>query len=102
LIDSASLPPPDHQFPVELPFGIVHIDLAYPDAMLALEVDSYSWHLDRQSFEKDRERDIELQSLGWTVFRLTWAMIRYEPDRIVDLIRRHLLKNQPNRPPSVG
>jgi very-short-patch-repair endonuclease len=90
LIDSANLPAPRHQFAVDLDVATVHIDLAYPDAMLALEVDSYSWHLDREAFDRDRERDIELQSRGWTVYRLTWTMIRYQPDRVVGLIRDHL------------
>jgi len=102
LIDSANLPPPHHQWPVALPFATVHVDLAYPEAMLALEVDSYSWHLDQESFEKDRERDIELQALGWTVYRLTWAMIRFQPDRISDLIRRHLQKHASHPTSSAG
>jgi very-short-patch-repair endonuclease len=87
LIDAAKLPAPVHQFPVELPDAVIHIDLAYPRAKLAIEVDSYSWHMDRKTFELDRRRDNELRALGWTVLRFTWAMIRFEPERVIDLIR---------------
>jgi restriction endonuclease-like protein/putative AbiEi antitoxin of type IV toxin-antitoxin system len=92
LVDRAGLPPPVHQYPVELPGGVVHLDLAYPEAMLAIEVDSYTWHMDRKAFERDRRRDNELRALGWTVFRFTWAMIRFEPERVIDLVRGHLLR----------
>lgn len=84
------LPAPVHQHEVAIPQATIHIDLAYPDAMLAIEVDSYSWHMDRQAFERDRERDNELSLLGWTVLRFTWAMIRYERDRVIALIGEHL------------
>jgi very-short-patch-repair endonuclease len=60
--------------------------------MLAIEVDSYTWHMDRKAFERDRRRDNELRALGWTVFRFTWAMLRFEPERVIDLIRGHLLR----------
>lgn len=84
------LPDPTHQYPVVLPQAVVHVDLAYPSMMLAIEVDSYSWHMDRDAFERDRSRDNELRALGWTVFRFTWAMIRYQPHRVIELISAHL------------
>lgn len=90
LIDRAGLPPPVHQFPVELSSGLIHVDLAYPEAMLAIEVDSYMWHMNRKAFEEDRRRDNNLRELGWTVVRLTWAMIRFERERVIELIRAHL------------
>lgn len=48
------------------------------------------WHMDRAAFERDRQRDNELRALGWSVFRFTWAMIRFDPARVVQLIRQHL------------
>lgn len=90
LIDRAGLPAPVHQLPVQLPSELIHVDLAYPQAMLAIEVDSYMWHMDREAFERDRKRDNELRALGWTVFRFTWSMIRFDGAAVVDLIRWHL------------
>lgn len=96
LIDKDGLPAPRHQWPVELPDARIHIDLAYPEAMLALEVDSTSFHLDRVAFERDRKRDIELQALGWTVYRFTFAMIRFEPELVLRRIRDHLERAAPH------
>lgn len=90
LIDSYALPAPVHQYPVEIPAATIHIDIAYPDSMLAIEVDGYSFHMDQEAFERDRERDNELRALGWTVLRFTWAMIRFQPHRTIELIRAHL------------
>ena len=75
----------------------VHIDLAYPDACIAIEVDSYSWHMDNTSFERDRERDAELGVLGWKVLRFTWAQIRYRSQWVIDMIHQHLQLADPPR-----
>jgi hypothetical protein len=85
-IDEARLPAPVPQHPVTIPSGDIKVDLAYPKFMLAIELDGYAWHMDRNSFERDRQRDNELRALGWTVLRFTWAVVRYEPGRMTDLI----------------
>ena len=87
LIREEGLPPPAGQHPVALPFAEVHIDLAYPDRKLAIELDSYSWHLDRKAMERDRERDNALQLLGWVVLRFTWAMLRFDPHYVRKTLR---------------
>jgi very-short-patch-repair endonuclease len=46
--------------------------------------------MDRRAFERDRERDNELRAMGWTVLRFTLAVVRYDPDRMTELIRRCL------------
>jgi very-short-patch-repair endonuclease len=73
-----------------LPSDQIHIDFAFPEAMLAIEVDGYAWHMDRPAFECDRERDNELRHIAWTVYRFTWAMIRFHGARVIELIRTHL------------
>jgi len=47
------------------------VDAHWPDARLIVELDGWEFHSDRQSFEKDRERDAVLQSAGWRVVRVT-------------------------------
>jgi very-short-patch-repair endonuclease len=85
-----SLPLPELQYPVRLPAGVIHLDFAYPVSKLAIECDSYAWHMDREAFERDRERDAELQALGWRVLRFTWARLRYDPDYVLRQLRVHL------------
>ena len=87
LIADEGLPSPVGQHPVALPLADIHIDLAYPDIKLAIELDSYSWHLNRKAMERDRERDNALQMLGWIVLRFTWAMLRFDPGYVRKTIR---------------
>jgi very-short-patch-repair endonuclease len=90
IIREAGLPGPERQYEVALPSGTKYIDFAYPALLLAIETDGYAWHGDREAFDRDRERDNELQTLGWRVLRFTYTMLRWEPERVVDMIRKHL------------
>jgi very-short-patch-repair endonuclease len=90
LVRDFSLPLPTRQWPVDLPMGRVHIDFSYPDALLAIELDSYAWHMNRAAFERDRERDNQLQRLGWRVLRFTWAKLKWDREGVAELVRAHL------------
>jgi hypothetical protein len=74
-IEREGLPVPIRQHPVRRPTGeLAFIDLSYPWAMLALELDGWETHGVRSAFEDDRIRANDLVLLGWTVLRFTWAM----------------------------
>ena len=90
IIRDHSLPDPTRQFWIDLPDERVRVDHCYPEARLIIECDSYAWHSDRMTFETDRKRDNELQALGWRVLRFTWAQLRFEPEAVAAMIRRHL------------
>ncbi|MQB00911.1 MAG: DUF559 domain-containing protein [Actinobacteria bacterium] len=90
LMRSSRLPAPVPEFAVELPSGLIHIDLAYPLLKLAIECDGYGSHMDPTSFERDRARDAELMALGWRVLRFTWAQITYRPDWVLEQVRGRL------------
>lgn len=55
---------------------VYFLDIAFPHERLVIEVDGFEFHSDRESFERDRERQNDLVADGWTVLRLTWAMIQ--------------------------
>jgi hypothetical protein len=94
LIRRSGLPQPIGQHPEEIATGSIRLDLAYPKLRLAIELDSYSWHLNRKSFESDRRRDAELSLLGWLVLRFTWAMLKFEKERVVEAIAFHYRERQ--------
>jgi very-short-patch-repair endonuclease len=50
----------------------VHVDFAYPEQMLAIEVDSVRWHSGRRAIKWDNERQNLLVALGWRVLRFEW------------------------------
>ncbi len=71
LLVGAGLPRPVHQHRVRLGGRTVRVDLAYPEAMVAIEYDGWDFHRTRRAFDLDRARANELELLGWTVLRFT-------------------------------
>ena len=55
-------------------------DMAWPDRMIAVEVEGGTWshgrHTTGSGFERDCEKYNRAAQLGWRVFRFTGAMIR--------------------------
>jgi hypothetical protein len=68
----AGLPPPEVQFRVidEYGYTLARLDLAYPEAKLAIEYDG-AVHFERRRAIRDRQRDAELAGYGWLTLRLT-------------------------------
>ena len=52
----------------QFPVGRYIVDFANPAARVVLECDGAAWHGDA---ERDQRRQAEIESLGWTVYRLT-------------------------------
>lgn len=90
IIRDFSLPEPARQKWIHLPNQRIRVDYCYPGSRLIIEVDSYAYHSDRETFTSDRVRDNELQASGWRVLRFTWAQLRFEPAAVAEMIRRHL------------
>lgn len=72
------------------PFGDYTIDLAFPAAMIAIEVDSWAWHSDVERFRTDRRKGNALVAAGWTLLRFTWQDIVDRPEATVAQIRAAL------------
>lgn len=71
----ASLPLPIPQYPVETASGMRYIDFAYPDHMLAIELDGRINHSTAIAVRSDRARQSELEELGWHFVRFTWKQV---------------------------
>jgi very-short-patch-repair endonuclease len=52
----------------QYPVGRYFVDFANPVAKVAIECDGAKWHMDK---EKDAERQREIESAGWVVYRIT-------------------------------
>lgn len=62
---------------------LARLDLAYPDRLVGLELDSRQHHLSAPAFEADRVRQNRLEVRGWMVLRYTWRHYTRTPNRIV-------------------
>ena len=61
------------------PFGRWRIDLAFPAAKVAVEVDGWAWHVDAERFRNDRRKGNAITRAGWTLLRYTWHALDGEP-----------------------
>jgi len=86
----AGLPDPVAQFKVLANKHQYRIDLCYPEHMLAIEGDGFSFHGGRDAFESDRVRQNDLVLAGWRVLRFTWRQICYQSDWVVGQVREAL------------
>lgn len=69
---------------------IAVVDVAFPERLLAVEVDGWAYHSDVDRFQRDRRRQNALTSMGWTVLRFTWADLTERPEYVIGTIRFHL------------
>jgi len=86
-IVDAGLPTPVAQHRVQVGSETYFIDLAYPDHRVAIEVDGFVFHHDRRAFDRDRTRQNDLVTAGWSVLRFT---SRSTPAEIVATVSRSL------------
>jgi very-short-patch-repair endonuclease len=61
--------------------GVGRVDLLVGER-LVLEIDGRRWHTDPASFERDRERDLELARLGYRVIRLSYLQVTLDWARV--------------------
>ncbi|HEV8557518.1 MAG TPA: type IV toxin-antitoxin system AbiEi family antitoxin domain-containing protein [Actinophytocola sp.] len=70
--------------------GSYEVDLAFPVARVAVEVDGWAWHSDVDRFRLDRQRQNALVLAGWTVLRFTWHDVTSRQVQVIAEVRRAL------------
>jgi hypothetical protein len=81
---AAGLPTPTQQHRILIDGRTRRIDLAYPEAKVAIELDGWTWHGNVDAFHADRATRNELTSLGWAVLQIT---AEASPDTITRWVR---------------
>lgn len=69
------------QYPVK--DGRYRLDFAFPPLKVGIELDGYTYHSDRESFTRDRQRQREIEAQGWRIMRFSGAEIRADVTRCV-------------------
>ena len=80
LLDRPELPSYQRQLPMAYPTTTATVDAYIPDWTLIVEGDGRRWHNRQADHDRDRLRDAEALGSGYAVLRLTWAMLRYQPE----------------------
>jgi very-short-patch-repair endonuclease/predicted transcriptional regulator of viral defense system len=59
------------------------VDFHWPAQRLVVEVDGFLYHAQRDRFENDRSRDLDLAAVGMNVIRVTWRQLTNEGNAVV-------------------
>jgi len=59
------------------------IDIAFPTARVAIEVDGWAWHMDAERTSADKRRQNALVRHGWTILRYTWHDLVGRPNVVL-------------------
>ncbi|OYN95518.1 hypothetical protein CGZ95_17570 [Enemella evansiae] len=75
-------------FPVSVDGSLFYLDVAFPELKLAIEINGFERHGQRQVFEDDHPRRNSVTLDGWLVLEFTWRMITERPDLFVATVLR--------------
>lgn len=91
LLESAGLPTPVYEHPVQHDDGLYYLDLAFRDPRkVAVECIGKIGHDFEKAFETDPVRRNRLQLLGWIVIEVTWRRFVNAPEQVVAEVRQSL------------
>jgi hypothetical protein len=76
---------------------VARLDFAWPDQLVALEVDGFRWHANPAAQVHDAARANRLAARGWIVLRTTPAEFRAGRDHVIAALSKHLGACEPNR-----
>ena len=65
------------------PIAGYRVDVAFPQARVAIEVDGLAFHSDSDDFHTDRVRQNAIALAGWQVLRFTWLDLTEYPQRVL-------------------
>ena len=85
----AGFPEPVQQLEVRTSDGwfVCRCDFGYPEVMLAIFIDGFSYHGDGQAFQTDRVQGNELNLMGWRYLRFTYWDLVNRPYYVVQQVR---------------
>ncbi|MGH3616006.1 MAG: DUF559 domain-containing protein [Pseudonocardia sp.] len=73
------------------------IDIAFPVARVAIEVDGWAWHMDAERTQADKRRQNALVRAGWTILRYTWHDLAGRPRLVIAEILHEIAAALPVR-----
>jgi very-short-patch-repair endonuclease len=83
LCDDHGVPRPE----VNARIAGLEVDFVWRDRRLTVEVDGYAHHRSPAAFERDRERDVLLETAGWRVMRFTYDQVTHRAAWVASAVR---------------
>ena len=80
---------------VNVPIDRMTVDFLWRDARLVVETDSYATHGGTVAFEDDRQRELRLRRLRFSVHRFSEEQLEREPDAVVEDVASTLRRARP-------
>ena len=80
LLDRPELPEYVRQLPISFPTRTATVDAYIPQWRIIVEGDGRRWHTRKADFERDRRRDNAAAAAGLVVIRLSYQMLRNDPE----------------------
>lgn len=87
VLGKAALPDWTREYPFTLGSRPCRVDVFIADWTVVIEADGRNWHARVEDFEEDRRRDNELAKRGIQVIRLTYRMLKSDPEDCLETIR---------------
>lgn len=69
------------------------LDLAWPDVRVGVELQSKSFHLNAEAFERDIDKGNRIRSLGWDLLAFTWRQYVLRPEVLCNQVRAALVRS---------
>ncbi len=91
LVQAEALPLPLAQFDVRVDGKfLARVDFAYPEQLVAVELDGYAYHSDQVAFARDRERQNRVLMAGFKLLRYTARDLIHRPEQVAFELREAL------------
>jgi hypothetical protein len=76
------------QFPIRLPSGQAFLDLGHPVLRIALEADSFRYHMSPEAQLKDYRRHDELVCAQWLPLHFGWQHVMFESSWVAATVKK--------------
>jgi very-short-patch-repair endonuclease len=96
VVRSLRMPDPKINHRVRAGERVRYLDLAWPEAKVAVEFDGFVPHSMRRVFDDDRARQNDLVDDDWSVFRVTKTMLDADPVGTFRPIAAKVARNSPH------
>jgi very-short-patch-repair endonuclease len=95
IVRRLGMPDPEVNYRVVVGGKRRYLDLAWPEAKVAVEFDGFVPHSTRRVFDDDRLRQNHLVDEDWALFRVTKTMLDEDPDGTFRPIAAKVARNSP-------